>query len=44
MAATASATPAAAATVKATISRILAKLELDNRVQLAVVVRSSRQN
>ena len=31
-----------AATVKATISRILAKLELDNRVQLAVVVRSSR--
>jgi DNA-binding NarL/FixJ family response regulator len=30
-----------AATVKATISRILAKLELDNRVQLAVVVRSS---
>jgi DNA-binding NarL/FixJ family response regulator len=33
-----------AATVKATISRILAKLELDNRVQLAVVVRSSRQN
>jgi DNA-binding NarL/FixJ family response regulator len=33
-----------AATVKATISRILAKLELDNRVQLAVVVRSSRQS
>jgi len=33
-----------AATVKATISRILAKLELDNRVQLAVVVRSSRRN
>ena len=33
-----------AATVKATISRILAKLGLDNRVQLAVVVRSSRQN
>jgi DNA-binding NarL/FixJ family response regulator len=32
-----------AATVKATVSRILAKLELDNRVQLAVVVRSSRQ-
>ena len=31
-----------AATVKATISRILAKLELDNRVQLAVVVRNSR--
>jgi DNA-binding NarL/FixJ family response regulator len=31
-----------AATVKATVSRILAKLELDNRVQLAVVVRSSR--
>jgi DNA-binding NarL/FixJ family response regulator len=31
-----------AATVKATISRILTKLELDNRVQLAVVVRSSR--
>ena len=31
-----------AATVKATISRILAKLELDNRVQLAVLVRSSR--
>jgi DNA-binding NarL/FixJ family response regulator len=33
-----------AATVKATISRILAKLGLDNRVQLAVIVRSSRQN
>lgn len=31
-----------AATVEATISRILAKLELDNRVQLAVVVRNSR--
>jgi DNA-binding NarL/FixJ family response regulator len=31
-----------AATVKATVSRILAKLELDNRVQIAVVVRSSR--
>ncbi len=31
-----------AATVKATISRILTKLELDNRVQLAVVMRSSR--
>ena len=31
-----------AATVKATVSRILTKLELDNRVQLAVVVRSSR--
>lgn len=31
-----------AATVKATVSRILAKLELDNRVQIAVVVRGSR--
>jgi DNA-binding NarL/FixJ family response regulator len=31
-----------AATVKATVSRILAKLELGNRVQIAVVVRSSR--
>ncbi len=31
-----------AATVKATVSRILAKLELDNRVQIAVVVRSTR--
>jgi DNA-binding NarL/FixJ family response regulator len=31
-----------AATVKATVSRILAKLELDNRVQIAVVVRDSR--
>jgi DNA-binding NarL/FixJ family response regulator len=32
-----------AATVKATISRILTKLELDNRVQIAVVVRGSRR-
>jgi DNA-binding NarL/FixJ family response regulator len=31
-----------AATVKATVSRILVKLELDNRVQIAVVVRGSR--
>ena len=31
-----------AATVKATVSRILAKLELENRVQIAVVVRGSR--
>jgi DNA-binding NarL/FixJ family response regulator len=31
-----------AATVKATVSRILTKLELDNRVQIAVVVRGSR--
>ena len=31
-----------AATVKATVSRILAKLGLDNRVQIAVVVRDSR--
>jgi DNA-binding NarL/FixJ family response regulator len=31
-----------AATVKATVSRILAKLELGNRVQIAVVVRGSR--
>jgi DNA-binding NarL/FixJ family response regulator len=31
-----------AATVKATVSRILARLELDNRVQIAVVVRGSR--
>jgi DNA-binding NarL/FixJ family response regulator len=31
-----------AATVKATVSRILAKLELDNRVQIAVVMRASR--
>jgi DNA-binding NarL/FixJ family response regulator len=31
-----------AATVKAAVSRILAKLELGNRVQIAVVVRSSR--
>lgn len=31
-----------AATVKATVSRILAKLELDNRVQIAVVMRDSR--
>ena len=31
-----------AATVKATVSRILAKLELDNRVQIAVVMRGSR--
>jgi DNA-binding NarL/FixJ family response regulator len=31
-----------AATVKATVSRILTKLELDNRVQIAVVVRDSR--
>jgi DNA-binding NarL/FixJ family response regulator len=30
------------ATVKATVSRILAKLGLDNRVQIAVVVRDSR--
>ena len=30
-----------AATVKATVSRILAKLGLDNRVQIAVVVRDS---
>jgi DNA-binding NarL/FixJ family response regulator len=30
-----------AATVKATVSRILVKLELDNRVQIAVVVRGS---
>jgi DNA-binding NarL/FixJ family response regulator len=30
------------ATVKATVSRILTKLELDNRVQIAVVVRGSR--
>jgi DNA-binding NarL/FixJ family response regulator len=30
-----------AATVKATVSRILTKLELDNRVQIAVVVRGS---
>jgi DNA-binding NarL/FixJ family response regulator len=28
-----------AATVKATVSRILTKLELENRVQIAVVVR-----
>ena len=32
-----------AATVKATVSRILTKLELDNRVQIAVVVRGSRR-
>jgi DNA-binding NarL/FixJ family response regulator len=32
-----------AATVKATVSRILTKLELDNRVQIAVVVRDSRR-
>jgi DNA-binding NarL/FixJ family response regulator len=31
-----------AATVKATVSRILVKLELGNRVQIAVVVRGSR--
>ena len=31
-----------AATVKATVSRILTKLELENRVQIAVVVRGSR--
>jgi DNA-binding NarL/FixJ family response regulator len=31
-----------AATVKATVSRILVKLELDNRVQIAVVMRGSR--
>ena len=31
-----------AATVKATVSRILVKLELDNRVQIAVVVRGAR--
>jgi DNA-binding NarL/FixJ family response regulator len=31
-----------AATVKATVSRILVKLELDNRVQIAVVVHGSR--
>jgi DNA-binding NarL/FixJ family response regulator len=31
-----------AATVKAAVSRILAKLELGNRVQIAVVVRGSR--
>jgi DNA-binding NarL/FixJ family response regulator len=31
-----------AATVKATVSRILVKLGLDNRVQIAVVVRGSR--
>jgi DNA-binding NarL/FixJ family response regulator len=31
-----------AATVKATVSRILVKLELDNRVQIAVEVRGSR--
>jgi DNA-binding NarL/FixJ family response regulator len=31
-----------AATVKATVSRILVKLELDNRVQIAVAVRGSR--
>jgi len=31
-----------AATVKAAVSRILAKLELGNRVQIAVVVRNSR--
>jgi len=31
------------ATVKATVSRILTKLELDNRVQIAVVVRGSRR-
>jgi len=31
-----------AATGKATVSRILIKLELDNRVQIAVVVRGSR--
>src|SRR5439155_19313805 len=33
-----------AATVKATVSRILTKLELDNQVQIAVVVRGSRQS
>ena len=33
-----------AATVKATVSRILTKLELDNRVQIAVVVRGSRRH
>jgi len=33
-----------AATVKATVSRILTKLELDNRVQIAVVVRGSRRS
>ena len=32
-----------AATVKATVSRILTKLELDNRVQIAVVVRGRAQ-
>jgi DNA-binding NarL/FixJ family response regulator len=32
-----------AATVKATVSRILTKLELDNRVQIAVVMRGSRR-
>jgi DNA-binding NarL/FixJ family response regulator len=32
-----------AATVKGTVSRILTKLELDNRVQIAVVVRGSRR-
>jgi DNA-binding NarL/FixJ family response regulator len=31
-----------AATVKAIVSRILTKLELDNRVQIAVVARGSR--
>jgi DNA-binding NarL/FixJ family response regulator len=35
---------ASAATVKATVSRILTKLELDNRVQIAVVMRGSRQS
>jgi DNA-binding NarL/FixJ family response regulator len=30
------------ATVKATVSRILTKLGLENRVQIAVIVRNSR--